>query len=735
MTNTLDTSAGLSADRACGAPDDPANFLLGERCGTVFLSPKYLDVLMRLPLPGIVIFVHGVNSDGEWFSQAEEGLCNGLNDRLKRRDDHLVYPTPEGGQLRPVQYLPDLTPDGFLNPKKTAKSFVTPAPHFSPVIQFRWGYKAGSDELQQFGNAIYLNEQNYWGGGPFANGCTALPDLWGDGLSDELFLWLHVQHMNPTNDRRVYACPPRPYYVLAALRLARLVEAIRARQADVPITIVCHSQGNMIGIAAAFLGDRLDPIADAAGKTGRCVADTYVLCNPPYSLVKDNFTQGWAERGMKDADGKGGRQTWDARIGTLRAFFDIVRRQAGAEQPPEVIDAAMKNEAHDFDAQSDRKRHGYGPKPSTHGRVTLYFNPHDQVISSTTVQGIGWRGLDQREIDAANGAGVFCQRVFAQGFTVGKQGQYDAWADQHNRPRPGSQDFWYPPSPRARYSLSKGADANASWAGKVMTFVAAPVMLAATSMADIRINALPPKDWKTPLTGPDLPDPFLPEAVRFGLASLAFDQGMDAPGEYRARDLARDAGDPYAGDRKVPQHATEDARRKGTDAAEGDAASEAALRYEHHAMLRMEAKRAGLYKNKDKVTEEDNPSAAGAKYTAWRNEKIRESLAENIDTHATDHSTIMTNPMHAQKALAYDVAVGVCRIKQEDLVIMKRVADWRFLSRRDQLNPIFFEYFNSGNVEDGPVSNWVKKQDSEGGIPSKILDQREVFSKGGAAKT
>ncbi|KAK0339051.1 hypothetical protein LTR94_036150, partial [Friedmanniomyces endolithicus] len=96
---------------------------------------------------------------------------------------------------------------------------------------------ASASELQLFGNAVYLNEDNYWGGGPFANGCTALPDLWSAGLSDQLFLWLHIQHMNPTNDRQVYACPPRPYYVVAALRLAKLVESIRKKQADVPITI------------------------------------------------------------------------------------------------------------------------------------------------------------------------------------------------------------------------------------------------------------------------------------------------------------------------------------------------------------------------------------------------------------------------------------------------------------------------------------------------------------------
>ncbi|EPC9788010.1 T6SS effector phospholipase Tle3 domain-containing protein [Klebsiella variicola] len=33
-------------------------------------------------LPGIIILVHGVNSTGEWFSIAENKLCEGLNKRL-----------------------------------------------------------------------------------------------------------------------------------------------------------------------------------------------------------------------------------------------------------------------------------------------------------------------------------------------------------------------------------------------------------------------------------------------------------------------------------------------------------------------------------------------------------------------------------------------------------------------------------------------------------------------------
>lgn len=137
---------------------------------------EILDVYLQMPLPGMVIFVHGVNSDGEWFKAAEEGLCKGLNARLGRRHEDMVAACPEGGQLTPASYAEDLTVDGFVNPEKTLKNFILPGKHFSPVIHFRWGYKASSKELQQYGGNIYLNEHNYWGGGPFANGCSALPD-------------------------------------------------------------------------------------------------------------------------------------------------------------------------------------------------------------------------------------------------------------------------------------------------------------------------------------------------------------------------------------------------------------------------------------------------------------------------------------------------------------------------------------------------------------------------------
>lgn len=706
--------------------DDPENVLVGDVRGITLMNKcKALTAVMQMPLPGIVIFVHGVNSDGEWYSQAEAGLCQGLNDRLKRNNGQIAFPNPAGGQLKPAKYVPDLTADGYVNPKKTENNFLEPDENFSPVIHFRWGYKASDEELQQYGKGLYLNERDYWGGGPFANGCTALPDLWGAGLSEDLFLFLQVQHLNPTNDRLVYTCPPRPYFVLAALRLACLISAIRAKQADVPITIVCHSQGNMIGMAAAFLGDRMQEVKDTAGKRGRCVADTYVLCNPPYSLVKSNFTEGWSSRGLKDANGKGGRQSFEARAKTLAAFFEIIRKQAAAAQDADAIDEFMKNEAHGFDVLTDRKKFGYGPKVSTLGRVTLYFNPHDQVTSASTVQGIGWRGLDQKEIDAVGGAGIFSQRVFAQGFKVGTQGFYDCWADHYNKPKRGTADFWFPRSPRVVYSIKKGWAAT-SGLGKVLTLLVAPLAIGATSATTIYVNAVPPNQWRLPLNAPNLPEAFEPESLRYGKSSTAFDQGSDAPGEARDKSRVRPPEDPYAGDHRVGKSATESSRRKGNDAAEGNEDSEAALRYEHHALLRMQAKRGGLYKAGDRVSEEDDLRMASERYKAWRTEKIRTNLRENVDTHATDHSTIMTNPMHAQKVLTYDVAIGMCSIKEADLQRFRLAADWRLLAGLGRADPNyrFIEYFLDGKFEENSLFEWANNLAGEGAMPSTIFDKR-----------
>ena len=111
---------------------------------------------------GIIIFVHGVNSDGEWYDAAEEGLLKGLNTRMA-----LDQALSGDAALRPVTYTKELKPDGNLNREVKGDSFIADSGH-SPVIRFRWGYKAAGqdgtpgaqDEVAEFGGKIYLNEIN-----------------------------------------------------------------------------------------------------------------------------------------------------------------------------------------------------------------------------------------------------------------------------------------------------------------------------------------------------------------------------------------------------------------------------------------------------------------------------------------------------------------------------------------------------------------------------------------------
>ena len=686
---------------------------------TIPLLPGHGERLVpcRLPLPGVVIFVHGVNSDGEWYDDAEQGLCKGLNTRLARQAAQLALPGDDTGRLIACEYTPELDAAGFIDPDRSHANFIQDQSNWSPVIRFRWGYKATKRDVKDFGDSVFLNEDDYWGGGPFANGCSALADLWTDGLNDRLFLWLTAQHLNPVPGREVYHCPHRAYYAFAALRLARLLKSIRDKQADCPITVVCHSQGNMVGLAAAFLADRLG-----------IQADNYVLCNPPLSLVDKNGTEDWVQRYTTNGAGQSGRVSHGARLDTLANFFKLLKARAGCEPPAERVDQYMANPkpadgSPGFTAASDRQQWGLDGR-HTHGRVTLYCNPHDQVISADSVQGIGWRGMSADEIAKTGGAGVFAQRVFAHAYPVGAAGgkDYDFWAERNKRdpdPYPGS--FWIPPSPPAHYALQQGVTSNQSVVGKVLSVLSAPFFIVATGAVKARVNADPRTGWKIPINAPALPESFLPETRHYGEVLEEFDASFDPAGKARNRNRA-DAppDDPYT---QHGVHRTRDGR--DSDAPLGNEHTEAQLRYEHRAQLRMKARRQGKAEADGSVPGETQGGSASADYQAWRTGEIRQMLKDCVNAHATDHSSILTNPMHAEKALAYDVAIGVCTLSEQDWRELRVEADWRYcVEGLDKAHPHRYlgEYFMLGFMDKKPLEEWVKS--GEARRPAGIVDTR-----------
>lgn len=724
-----DTSpSNLDCDRVLGGGNC---MLLPDKSEAKFTS--------KLPLPGVIIFVHGVNSDGEWYESAEAGLCDGLNTRLKRRS--LRAADGSGGKkfieiheglLTQAQYTSELTAGGFVDPRRDSENFIEPKANYSPVIRFRWGYKCSKEELKEWGERVWLNEHDYWGGGPFANGCSAVADLWNNGVDDRLFLWITAQHLNPAIGRDVYECPPRAYYVHAALRLAKLIKSIRDKQEDCPITVICHSQGNVVGVGGAFLADKLG-----------VQADNYILCNPPLSLMEDNFMENWAQRGAESSDGSVGRQTGAARIETMKNYLDMLRARAAKAQPDAEVDRAMSGgqpTADSFKAAEDRALHGYKGQ-RTHGRVTLYCNPHDQVISAAPIQGIGWRGVSADEVKKIDAAGdVFSQRVFASQYAVGqepgkgKASTYNFWTDRWNAAKSEIKDgklgkehkqgFWYPPSPAVRYSVKQGWESAGNPLTKVLAVVSAIVMTPALALVKSPINADPPSDgmgWEVPIDAPKLPVPFLPASMRFGQSTEKFDESYDPMGNTRnSTKPTKSADDPY------DRHQDQVGKDGQKDCAMGDENSEKQQRYEDRGRLRMQARRSNRDDKKTgEVVGESMDGVPTEEYTKWRNERISNFLKEGIDIPATDHSTIVTNPMHAERAIAYDVAVGVCRFTDAEWKDFRIEADWRYAVglQEDHPHRYLSKYFTLGRMGAQNLADWAN-EDSDASMPSTIVDKR-----------
>lgn len=329
--------------------------------------------------------------------------------------------------------------------------------------------------------------------------------------------------------------------------------------------------------------------------------------------------------------------TLAARIETLKNFFEIIGRRASlAEvQTDRRLDDWAANVQHGFSAAEDRERYGIagaarGGRKSSYGRVTVYCNSHDVVVSSIAIQGIGWRGLDGAELAATHAAGVYVQRVFAQGFEVGKQGSYHYWVDHWRRPKPGGKDFWFPDQKYASYSIKQGKEASDGAFAAVLTVGFAPVFILLTKLSKNPTNASPDKDWKIELSAPDLVPRFMPQSLRFGAASDQFDEGYDPAGESRQAGKQRTPADNYFANHEIPRGGLKGEEKRleaqRMDIARGTADDEARLRYEQRAVLRAQAIREE--KSAAGKVEQEMPRATpSADYMTWRSARVEEMMS------------------------------------------------------------------------------------------------------------
>jgi hypothetical protein len=351
---------------------------LGTRPAVLQSGERAADVVVRRDrnLPGNIIVVHGVNDVGTSYRAVEEGICQGLQERLKRTFKPGQYRYPEKEDKDKLLDDPDAV---FF--KRLVHDDTD-----SPIIPFYWGYRetrgkasvVNGQQVDRYGNR--LDKDLSKGGGPFANATSTLPDMWNKGICSPV---------NFEGDalRPLRTAPGRMYMILAARRLAALIAMIRDYDEGETVSIVAHSQGCMLTLLAqAFLMEQnLRP------------ADTLILTHPPYSLIDDmpyvirlaELAKGGEDTAMASHySAIDGCQTLHARLQTL---INIVHGVVNTTPNPSAPDFASINEskhegivASPWKAKLDR---------DNRGKVYLYFCPEDMTVALDNIQGVGWQGI------------------------------------------------------------------------------------------------------------------------------------------------------------------------------------------------------------------------------------------------------------------------------------------------------------------------------------------------------
>ncbi|MEW6342483.1 MAG: DUF3274 domain-containing protein [Pseudomonadota bacterium] len=397
---------------------------LGQPFWESYMSPASYEVRAeaRVPphMPGVIIFVHGVNSEGEWYDPAEQALCEGLNIRLNRDDfaANKYTVVAESGDGVVPRHI-----ETFRN---------------SPVIRFYWGYRSDYDDLNRWTIPLRNLEGNdkwapqctrdggpwYWGGGAFQNGTNNLQQLWSEkGFSRHIY-GFDMEHLNTEVDRQLQDAPPRIYYSHAAQRQAKLIDTIRTKNPSDTITVMSHSQGTMIAMAATLLCKQRAP-------------DAVFVMNSPFALddkMTDALTCGRE------------RPTAEARVNTFKAVANRIK------QDKQVYTEEMMQQLHvgasqDMNFWRPDLKLNYGvPERDNHGRMYVYFTPHDRVMGAAPLQSIGWQGVNDKVLGELGD--TVKQRMLARSTPVGdepgvrKFGRLQPIAEDQLVPGAKSDDFW-----------------------------------------------------------------------------------------------------------------------------------------------------------------------------------------------------------------------------------------------------------------------------------------------------
>lgn len=367
---------------------------------------------MEVPadLPGVVIFLHGVNDPGASYEWVETGLCQGVNERLDRPDlvagrygakyKAAEKTAPEKRSSDQKVIIDDS--DTYLYRRDT----TDPKTH-SLLIPFYWGYRAAPEDIKRDEAGDPLRMRNQFqdingnrldrhfakGGGFFANATNNLQEMYGEGFEPN-FKTHSVEFLSADNSLYFGKAPSRHYFVLAAHRLAMLVREIRRLSPDETITIMGHSQGTLITLLAqALLVDE-----------GQRCADTVIMVDSPYSVLPDVTP--------KDHD------TLSTLINIVSAVTKNPHTQPPLSDLRNPATYAGRSGPKWSPAQGTRKNKlgnlTVFPERDNRGKVYLYFCPDDTTVALDDVQGIGTYGVPDALPDGRMAMMILQARRFYQ---------------------------------------------------------------------------------------------------------------------------------------------------------------------------------------------------------------------------------------------------------------------------------------------------------------------------------
>ncbi|KPZ09750.1 DUF3274 domain-containing protein [Pseudomonas syringae group genomosp. 3] len=367
---------------------------------------------MEVPadLPGVVIFLHGVNDPGASYESVETGLCQGVNERLDRPD---LVPGRYGEKYKEAGDVPDEKRDSdqkvILDDPDTylyRRDASDPKTH-SLLIPFYWGHRAAPDQIKrddagdpfrmrnQFQdiNGNRLDRHFAKAGGFIANATNNIPDVYGEGFRPNLKS-IALETFKPDNALYFGHSPARHYCVLAAHRLAMLIREIRRVSPDETITIMGHSQGTIVTLLAqALLVDGGD----------RC-ADTFIMVDTPYCVLPGNTP--------KDQD------TFSTLVGIVTAITNTPHTQPAMSELRDAKTYCGRSGSRWSPTQGIRKNKVGSmtvfPERDNRGKVYLYFCPDDTTVSLDDVQGIGTYGMPDALPDGRMAMMVLQQLRFYQ---------------------------------------------------------------------------------------------------------------------------------------------------------------------------------------------------------------------------------------------------------------------------------------------------------------------------------